>query len=139
MHPEQRAVRITHGDLDVAAVARALRPDFHRPGVVGAEGALHLIQGVRAIESPGHTAGHMSMLIELPKGPPILLAGDAADLEENLVDEIAPGVCWEDREDMAIDSIRKLKQLANETGAIIWPNHDMHFYKNCRPFPEFYE
>jgi N-acyl homoserine lactone hydrolase len=98
-----------------------------------------LVQGVRAIESPGHTAGHMSMMIELPKGPPILLAGDAADLEENLVDEVAPGLCWQDREDMALNSIRKLKRLAQETGAILWPNHDMNFYKRCHPFPEFYE
>lgn len=98
-----------------------------------------LVQGVHAIESPGHTAGHMSMLIELPKGPPILLAGDAADLQENLVDEIAPGLCWQDRDDMAINSIRKLKQLAHETGAVLWPNHDMNFYKSCHPFPEFYE
>jgi len=98
-----------------------------------------LVGGVRAIESPGHTAGHMSMLIELPKGPPILLAGDAADLEENLQDEVAPGLCWHDREDMAVASIRKLKQLAADTGAQLWPNHDMAFYRNCRPFPKFYE
>jgi len=98
-----------------------------------------LVPGVRAIESPGHTAGHMSMLIELPKGPPILLAGDAADLEENLEDEVAPGLCWHEREDLAVASIRKLKQLAAETGAILWPNHDMAFFRRCRPFPEWYE
>lgn len=102
-------------------------------------GEYDLVEGVRAIESPGHTAGHMSMLIELPKGSPILLAGDAADLEENLVDEVAPGLCYEDREDMALRSIRKLKNLSRETGAVIWPNHDMIFYRRCRPFPEFYE
>jgi len=94
--------------------------------------------GVGAIESPGHTAGHMSMWIELPKGPPILLAGDAADLEENLAEEVAPGLCWHDREVMAIDSIKKLKRIAKQTGAVIWPNHDMHFYQQCRQFPEFY-
>jgi N-acyl homoserine lactone hydrolase len=93
---------------------------------------------VRAIESPGHTAGHMSMLIELPKGPPILLAGDAADLEENLQDEVAPGLCWHDHEELAVASIRKLKQIATDTGAQLWPNHDMAFYRGCRPFPEFY-
>ena len=81
----------------------------------------------------------MYAAIALRKQLDILLAGDAADLEENLVDEIAPGLCWEDREDMALESIRKLKQLASETNALIWPNHDMHFYKNCRPFPGFYE
>lgn len=98
-----------------------------------------LVSGVRAIESPGHTAGHMSMLIELPKGPPILLAGDAADLQENIEAEIAPGLCWHDREDLAVHSIRKLKILARETGATLWPNHDMAFYQRCIPFPGFYD
>jgi len=98
-----------------------------------------LVPGVRAIESPGHTAGHMSMLIELPKGPPIILAGDAADLQENIDEEIAPGLCWHNREDLAVDSIRKLKNLAIETGAQLWPNHDIEFYRRCHPFPMFYE
>jgi N-acyl homoserine lactone hydrolase len=98
-----------------------------------------LVPGVRAIESPGHTAGHMSMLIELPKGPPILLAGDAADLQENIVDEIAPGLCWHNHEDMAIESIQKLKQIAEHSGAELWPNHDIEFYRQCRAFPSFYE
>lgn len=98
-----------------------------------------LCSGVRAIETPGHTAGHMSMLIEMPKGKPILLAGDAADLQENVRDEVAPGLCWQDDEKMAIESIRKLKQLAASGDAEIWPNHDMNFYQQCKPFPEFYE
>ena len=75
------------------------------------------------------------MLIELPKGPPVLLAGDAADLQENLDDEVAPGTLWQGREQQAIDSIRKLKALASETGARIWPNHDMAFYRSLPAFP----
>lgn len=98
-----------------------------------------LVPGVEAIESPGHTAGHMSMLIELPKGAPILLAGDAADLTENLVDEVAPGLCWREREDLALASIRKLKQRAAETGAELWPNHDMGFFQARNRFPTFFD
>ncbi|MDH5517419.1 MAG: N-acyl homoserine lactonase family protein [Gammaproteobacteria bacterium] len=98
-----------------------------------------LLPGVRAIESPGHTAGHMSMMIELPKGPPIILAGDAADLQENITDEIAPGLCWNNQESMAIDSIRKLKHIASDTGSQLWPNHDIEFYRQCHPFPMHYE
>ena len=97
-----------------------------------------VVPGVRAIETPGHTAGHMSLWVELPKGPPIMLAGDAADLEENLRDEVAPGLCWHGREDLAVQSIRKLKRLARETGAELWPNHDMAFYHTRKRFPEFY-
>lgn len=98
-----------------------------------------LTPGVSAIESPGHTAGHMSMLIELPKGRPILLAGDAADLQENLDEEIAPGLCWHDREELAIASIRKLKQISAQSGAQLWPNHDIEFYNSCLAFPSYYE
>jgi N-acyl homoserine lactone hydrolase len=39
---------------------------------------------------------------------------------------------------MALASIRKLKVLAAETGAQLWPNHDMVFYRSCRSFPDFY-
>ncbi|AWN14649.1 N-acyl homoserine lactonase family protein [Salinisphaera sp. LB1] len=98
-----------------------------------------LAPGIRAIETPGHTAGHMSLLIELPKGPPVILCGDAADLMENLDEEIAPGYCWQDRETDAVDSIRRLKQLATSEGADLWPNHDFDFYRTLPPFPGFRE
>lgn len=98
-----------------------------------------LVPGVRAIESPGHTVGHMSLYVELPQGAPIIITGDAADLTENLEQEIAPGLCWRDREDLALASIRKLKDLARETGAELWPNHDMAFYRRRRAFPGHYE
>ncbi len=91
-------------------------------------GEYAVTNGVHAVSTPGHTAGHMSLLIELPKGKPVLLCGDAADLSENLEDEVAPGLCWQDREDMAVASIRKLKRLANEHDAELWPNHDMAFF-----------
>jgi N-acyl homoserine lactone hydrolase len=98
-----------------------------------------LVPGVRAIETPGHTAGHMSMLIELPKGRPILLCGDAADLQENLDQEIAPGLCYHDDETEALASIRRLKALAAETGAELWPNHDMTFFRARDRFPQWME
>ncbi len=98
-------------------------------------GEYPLASGVQAIATPGHTAGHMSLLIELPKGKPVLLCGDAADLTENLRDEIAPGLCWQDRDDMALASIRKLKRLAKETGAELWPNHDMAFFHRHNTYP----
>ena len=98
-----------------------------------------LAPGVHAIASPGHTAGHMSLLIELPKGPPVILCGDAADLVENLAEEIAPGYCWQENEAQALASIRKLKALAQETGAQLWPNHDIDFFRGLLPFPAWRE
>ena len=95
-------------------------------------GEYELAPGVRAVASPGHTAGHMSLWIELPTGAPIILAGDAADLTENIVDEIAPGNCWQNNTDMAVESIRKLKNLAQNEKAVLWPNHDIDFYLNSK-------
>jgi N-acyl homoserine lactone hydrolase len=103
------------------------------------QGEYDLVTGVRAITSPGHTAGHMSLWIELPHGEPILLAGDAADLTENIVEEIAPGHCWQGNTVLAVDSIRKLKALAHQESAQLWPNHDMAFWQSLKRFPESYQ
>jgi len=92
-------------------------------------GEYDLVPGVRAVATPGHTAGHMSLVVELPDSGPVILCGDAADLRENLEAEVAPGLCWQEREDLALASIRKLKGLAMEAGAELWPNHDIGFYR----------
>ncbi|HEX8882891.1 MAG TPA: N-acyl homoserine lactonase family protein, partial [Noviherbaspirillum sp.] len=114
--------------------------DFHGHGPFCVQnGEYQVTSGVRAVATPGHTAGHMSMWIELPKGPPVILAGDAADLCENIEDEVAPGGCWRGGYAQAEDSIRKLKALAREQGGVVWPNHDMAFYNSLRRFPAFHE
>ena len=94
------------------------------------DGEYSLAPGVRALSSPGHTAGHMSLYIEAERGQPIILCGDAADLRENLDDEVAPGLCWREAADEAVDSIRRLKRIASESGAALWPNHDLEFYRS---------
>lgn len=95
--------------------------------------------GVQALATPGHTAGHMSLFVELPRGSPVVICGDAADLCENLTDEVAPGYCWQDRVDLALASIRRLKALAVTDGADLWPNHDFPFYRGLPPFPAWRE
>jgi N-acyl homoserine lactone hydrolase len=77
----------------------------------------------------------MSMLIELPQGPPLILCGDAADLTENLDDEVAPGYCWQGDEGLALASIRKLKSLALAEKAELWPNHDFAAFRSWPSFP----
>ncbi|HTV20453.1 MAG TPA: hypothetical protein VMG12_17335, partial [Polyangiaceae bacterium] len=94
------------------------------------DGEYSLAPGVRALSSPGHTRGHMSLYIEPERGKPVIVCGDAADLRENIEDEVAPGLCWRDAADEAIASIRRLKGLAKESGASLWPNHDLEFYRS---------
>lgn len=101
------------------------------------EGEYAVCSGVQAISTPGHTAGHMSLFIELPKGPPVILCGDAADLEENLNEEVAPGYCWQDNEALALASIRRMKALAVAERAELGPNHDFDFFRRQPRFPEW--
>lgn len=100
-------------------------------------GEYEVSKGVHTITTPGHTAGHLSMFIELPKGKPVILCGDAADLTENLTDEVAPGYCWQDNEALAIASIRKLKSFARSENAELWPNHDFTFFNALPKFPDW--
>ncbi|MDW7618266.1 MAG: N-acyl homoserine lactonase family protein [Nitrosomonadaceae bacterium] len=100
-------------------------------------GEYSVAPGIQAIASPGHAAGHMSLLIEMTKGRPVILCGDAADLTENLSDEIAPGCCWQNNSELALASIRKLKALAQTEDADLWPNHDMTFFRGLPQFPDW--
>jgi N-acyl homoserine lactone hydrolase len=136
IHVQHDEMAVARSGADKAVFADDLQDDAGAPLQFRLkQGEYTLLPGVHAVATPGHTVGHMSMLIELPKGPPVLLAGDAADLQENLDDEVAPGTLWQGREQQAVDSIRKLKALAVETGARIWPNHDMAFYRSLPAFP----
>lgn len=131
-----------HAD-ELAAARSGLDEGVFADEIAGAAGwrvqsaEYQVAAGVRALNTPGHTAGHMSLMIELPRGAPVILCGDAADLTENLTDEVAPGYCWQDNVELALRSIRKLKNLAREEGAQLWPNHDFAFFKQLPQFPDF--
>jgi N-acyl homoserine lactone hydrolase len=61
---------------------------------------------------------------------------DGAVFDDDLLDdEVAPGTLWQGNEQQAVHSIRKLKALARETRARLWPNHDMAFYRRLPAFP----
>jgi N-acyl homoserine lactone hydrolase len=135
-------------DVHVQRDELAAAQGRHVPGIFADEvadtehwrvqaGEYTVATGVRAVATPGHTAGHMSLFIELPKGPPVILCGDAADLHENLSDEVAPGFCWKDDEALALASIRKLNSLARSEHADLWPNHDFDAFRSWPAFPHW--
>jgi N-acyl homoserine lactone hydrolase len=136
VHVQRDELNAAQSILDPAYFSSEIEGDY--PWKV-MQGEYDLVPGVRAISSPGHTAGHMSLWVELPKGSPIVLCGDAADLNENIQQEIPPGICWENRADLALASIRKLKSLAATENAALWPNHDMAFFRSLNQFPKFHE
>jgi N-acyl homoserine lactone hydrolase len=87
-------------------------------------------------DTSGHTRGHQSAIIKLPKSGTMVLAADAAQVGENLSKGYLPGGCWNTA--MAARSIKKLQHLEKE-GAKIICGHDLPTFEQLRLAPEWYE
>jgi 4-pyridoxolactonase len=87
------------------------------------EGDVELADGLRLFETPGHSAGHYSLLVEPPSGESLLFAFDAAYAHESL-DRLIPSGFHLDPT-AAVRSLRRLKSLARAHGARIFVAHDM--------------
>lgn len=79
-----------------------------------------LDEGVRVLETPGHTRGHISLLVETEEGT-VALSGDAL-AEAGAVARGKPYlIFWDERE--AEESVRRLLHAAR----VFYPGHDRPF------------
>jgi glyoxylase-like metal-dependent hydrolase (beta-lactamase superfamily II) len=85
---------------------------------------------VRAVYTPGHTLGHLSVVLRTAAGE-VLLAGDAIYLRRTLDDDHLP-YRTED-EHLFRRSLREIRQYARETPeAVIVPGHDWEAWQRLR-------
>ena len=77
---------------------------------------------VTVISTPGHTVGHQSLLVHLPKTGWVILTGDAVHLKENWDARRVPGMNAD--KDKTVTSMQRLADLTAEQGAQLWINHD---------------
>jgi N-acyl homoserine lactone hydrolase len=82
--------------------------------------AAPLADGVRAVSTPGHTPGHVSVVVD--GDPPLLIAGDATYRLDLLMDGRIDGVAPDDA--AARDSVLRLRSFVQATGAVCLPTHD---------------
>lgn len=95
-----------------------------------------LLPGVTLLSTPGHTPGHLSLLVRLPRTGPVLLTGDAI----NRPDEVAQGSfggAWD--EDAARTSAARLMRIAEETSALVIYGHDPAQWPGLRKAPDWYD
>jgi glyoxylase-like metal-dependent hydrolase (beta-lactamase superfamily II) len=77
---------------------------------------------VRAVYTPGHTLGHMSVIVRTAGGE-VLVAGDAIYLRRNLDDTHLPHRTEDDH--LYRRSLREIQQYVQETpDALVIPGHD---------------
>ena len=72
--------------------------------------------------TPGHTAGHQSLFVRLPKTGPVLLSGDMAHLLDNWEQTRVPSMNV--NTDQSVKSMQAMRAFVARTGAQIWINHD---------------
>jgi glyoxylase-like metal-dependent hydrolase (beta-lactamase superfamily II) len=78
---------------------------------------------VRLVSTPGHTPGHLSLLLRTPGERLVLLVGDAAYTLRNVREQVLPLLTAGDRRSR--ESLRELAAFAeSEPGATLVPSHD---------------
>lgn len=109
------------------------RVDFDDPRIDWrlADGEAEIAPGVTAVPTYGHTPGHQSFVVELDEsvgGGGFVFAFDAADLTENIEQELAIGGFIDVDPQETVEPIRRLKRLATDKGYPLIPGHDPHVW-----------
>jgi glyoxylase-like metal-dependent hydrolase (beta-lactamase superfamily II) len=92
---------------------------------------------VTVISTPGHTVGHESLLVHLPKTGWVILTGDAVHLKENWDAKRVPSMNVD--KDKTVASMQRLADLMKEHNAQLWINHDKPQSDALLHSPGFYE
>src|SRR6266699_2619231 len=100
-------------------------------------GDIEIADGIWLYETPGHTAGHYSLLVEMDDQPSMIFAGDAAYTHENLERLIVGGFHLDPT--ASVESLRRLKRLARTHDAQIYPSHEMAPFQSWNKAPSYYE
>lgn len=86
--------------------------------------------------TPGHTAGHQSLFLNLAQTGPVLLTGDLYHYPEDVtMKRVQVG----DNLELALKSRAVVEAFVMKTGAQMWIQHDLAGSRKLRKSPAFYE
>jgi N-acyl homoserine lactone hydrolase len=90
---------------------------------------------VIVLRTPGHTAGHSSLLVKLAQKGPVIVAGDVAHFHENWDADGVPPYNYDRAETVA--SIERLKKIAKNLKATVILQHDARDVDKLPVYPAF--
>jgi N-acyl homoserine lactone hydrolase len=99
-----------------------VRPGIADPLLVDGDHDVYDDGSIRLLSTPGHTAGHQSVLVTPSEGPRVLIAGDAVYSEAALITRTIDGVGADPRR--ARTSIDRLRKICREAPTVVAPTHD---------------
>jgi N-acyl homoserine lactone hydrolase len=89
------------------------------------------------LSTPGHTPGHQSLLVRLPKTGPVVLSGDMVHFEENWINRRVPARNY--NREQSLQSMDKVAAVLSKDNAKLWINHDKTQSDRVPRAPEFVE
>ena len=89
------------------------------------------------LATPGHTPGHESLLVRLPKTGAVVLSGDAVHFKSNWDNRRVPG--FNASKDDTLASMQKIADILAKEHAQLWINHDKPQSDSLKKAPEFYD
>jgi glyoxylase-like metal-dependent hydrolase (beta-lactamase superfamily II) len=92
---------------------------------------------VTIIATPGHTPGHQSLLVKLPKTGALLLSGDAVHFKENWDNRRVPE--FNSNKEQSSASMQRIADIMVKENAQLWINHDKVQRDGQKLSPDFYE
>ena len=92
---------------------------------------------VIVLSTPGHTPGHQSLLVRLPKTGYVVLTGDLAHFKDNWDNDRVPSMNTNAEQTHA--SRAKVLQVLTDKKAQLWINHDKPTSTGQKHSPQFYD
>lgn len=89
------------------------------------------------LSTPGHTPGHQSLLVRLPKTGAVILSGDMVHFEENWINRRVPARNF--NREQSVQSMDKVAAVLSQEDAKLWINHDKTQSDRIPRAPEFVE
>ncbi len=135
----------THVPMVVSKAERALDKPLYWHGrhpfdwpeeqvYIEVEGDVELFAGLTLLETPGHTPGQMSLLVDLPETGAVILTSDTISQPEELEEGFAG--YW--REELAEKHAHRLMALAQERDAFVIFGHCPRQWPTLKKIPEYY-
>jgi glyoxylase-like metal-dependent hydrolase (beta-lactamase superfamily II) len=92
---------------------------------------------VMIISTPGHTPGHQSLFVRLPRRGPVILSGDLVHFHDNWDHRRVPAFNY--NREQSVASMEKVAELLASQEAELWINHDRAQSARIPKSPQYIE
>jgi 4-pyridoxolactonase len=110
--------------------------DIYTPTFQTLKGDQEIAKGLWLLETPGHTAGHYSMMVELKHRRPMLFTADACYSKKNMEMMVISSFHLDPV--VSLKSMQRLKDLAQKHDAELFFSHDPESFRAYQKGAQFY-